>query len=463
MREDDEFDVVVIGAGSAAESLVRELRGPDVNVAVVEARRVGGECPFTACMPSEAMLHDAGAGTSWRDAVDRRWEVVEQPDDTEHAHDLEKHGTTLLRGSAWVEDAHTVSVGTRMVSTKHLVLATGSEAVVSPIEGLHDLGSLRWTSTEALATDARPQRLLVLGGGVIGMELAQMYAGFGTHVTLVDTAAHGFPDLIPAIGQLVDAALITCGVSVRRGVELLRGRRRADEVHAEFDDGSESTYDRLLVAPLSYGFPSYSPDHVIGAPRCQVLSPRAHHPFAHQFRIDQHLPHPIDIGVDMRVTATSCSALELLLLRLGLGTPPACANQPRAPPLGSIVAREHAADVSPDDRARECAGSRRETVEQGPEATLVRRRPVRRRGCRPRPPGSEIARLERLVHGRVHVARAATARVLPSRSVTTRMASFTTRRHSVLDVGTGVRARSAAPITDAPQVRNVLAVAIGPT
>ena len=199
-------------------------------------------------MPSKAMLHDAAAGTSWRDAVDRRWEVVAQLDDTEHIHDLEKQGATLLRGWAQVEDANTVSVGTRMVSAKHLVLATGSEAIVPAIEGLGDLGPLRWTSTEALTTDARPQRLLVLGGGVIGTELAQMYSGFGTNVTLVDAASHGFPDLIPAIGQLVDAALTTGGVSVRRGVELRRMLRRADEVHAEFDDGSEGIFDRLLVA-----------------------------------------------------------------------------------------------------------------------------------------------------------------------------------------------------------------------
>lgn len=247
-RDPDEFDVIIIGAGSASESLVRELAGHGRRVAVIEAERVGGECPFTACMPSKAMLHDADIGTVWSEATRQRDNVVKHLDDAAHAAGLEQSGAELVRGRARVDGPHTVRVGDRTMKTEHLVLATGSEAVVPPIDGLEGLHELLWTSAAALTTHVRPDRLLIVGGGVIGMELAQIYAGFTTRVSLVDEGPRAFPSLVPAVGELVDAALTNAGVAIRRGVELGSARRQGDEVVAEFSDGSTTVHDQVLVA-----------------------------------------------------------------------------------------------------------------------------------------------------------------------------------------------------------------------
>lgn len=231
----DSFDVVVLGAGSGGERLAGLLAERGRSVAVVESGRVGGECPYTACIPSKALLrsaaarHDArrltelGAAArpvvldpdqeAWQAAVRRRQELQEHLDDTGAAKGLEDKGVTLVRGSGEVTADREVRVGERLLRGTDLVLATGAEAV--RLDAFPDA----WTSDDALTGAELPASLLVVGGGAIGCELAQVYARFGVAVTLVEAADQLLGREEPRIAAAVADLLRDDGVDVRLGAD----------------------------------------------------------------------------------------------------------------------------------------------------------------------------------------------------------------------------------------------------
>jgi dihydrolipoamide dehydrogenase len=243
-----EVDIAVIGGGGAAETLAQELQGSGRRLAVIEEERVGGDCPFVACMPSKAMLHDADASTRWDEAVKRRDNITEHLDDRSHARQLDDTGALLMRGRGRVVDAHTVAVGDVHVHAEHLVLATGSSPVVVDIDGIDTIDDGLWTSDDALTAVDRPARLMIIGGGPIGCELAHLFAGFDTEVHLVDVADRAFPDLPAPIGEIVDDGLRAAGVRVCRGQQVVRVERRGGNVRTQLDNGATVVTDRILVA-----------------------------------------------------------------------------------------------------------------------------------------------------------------------------------------------------------------------
>lgn len=243
----DRFDVAVLGLGSAGEIVAAELARAGRLVLGVEAGLVGGTCPYHSCMPSKVLLHDVRLGVPWPAAVGRRDEVTEHRDDTAAAAALEAAGVRVLRGTGRIREPGVLEVDAAAYDVAELVVTTGSRPTRPPVDGLDSVPT--WTSDQALAADERPDRLVILGGGPVGCELAQVYAGFGAQVTIVETAPRllaGEPDFV---GHLLADALRADGVDVRVGTTAERARPAGPgSAELTLSDGSTLPADRVLLA-----------------------------------------------------------------------------------------------------------------------------------------------------------------------------------------------------------------------
>ncbi len=227
--------MVVLGAGSAGEYVAGELADAGRTVALIEKLRVGGECPFVSCVPSKAMLRSAevrgearhladlggsavpaGLGdeeSAYRTAAARRDRLANDRHDTGHAEQAEARGVTLIRGTGQVTRAGVVEVDGREVGYQNLVVATGSEPMIPPITGLDTVTT--WTSDRALSEPGRPASLAILGGGPIGCEFAQIYRGFGSAVTVIESMPRLLSAEPPAISDAMAGVLLDGGVHLR--------------------------------------------------------------------------------------------------------------------------------------------------------------------------------------------------------------------------------------------------------
>jgi len=274
----DTFDVVVLGAGSAGETIAKERAEAGRSVALVESLRVGGECPYVACMPSKAMLRSADSRVEARNvadlggaasaptlddpsiaygaAVSRRDDISENRDDSEAAKGALDSGVTLVRARGTIVRPGVVDAEGRELGYTDLVLATGSAPIIPDLEGLDRVPT--WTSDEALSAQDRPDSLLVLGGGAVGCELAQVHVRFGVTVTLVESGPQLAGKEEPSIAGLLAAALRDDGIDVRLGVEAERFELVDGRARVHLSDGTKVDADRVLVAtgrsPSSEGF-----------------------------------------------------------------------------------------------------------------------------------------------------------------------------------------------------------------
>ncbi len=261
-----EFDVVVIGAGPAGEVLAGRLADRGHATALVESRLVGGECSFYACMPSKALLRPAEllaetrrvpgvreavtGGLAAGAVLRRRDEVVHDLDDSAQLPWVQEHGITLVRGHGRLAGERIVRVDDEreLRARRAVVIATGSDAAMPPIPGLAE--AQPWTNREAATSATVPPRLLVLGGGVVGVEMAQAYASLGSGVTLVEGGPRVLAREEPFAGELICAALAGHGVTIHSGTRVTAVVRPqpGGAVTLTLDDGRELTGDELLVA-----------------------------------------------------------------------------------------------------------------------------------------------------------------------------------------------------------------------
>jgi dihydrolipoamide dehydrogenase len=254
------FDVVVLGGGTAGVHVATEAAAGGKSVALVEAGLIGGESPYLACLPSNSLLGSAARGETWEDAVARRDEVTGGLDDSAPAQRLAEGGVTVIRGTGRIVQPGKVevtlapdpdqSVGTAgdslSLTYSDLVIATGCEPVAPPIEGLADIPA--WTTAESLCSPDLPRRLIVLGGGPAGCELTQIYATFGSQVTLVEAEPTLLPGETAFAGEILATVLRRAGAEIYLGSAATKAERTSDGLTLALEDGTRIDADRLLLA-----------------------------------------------------------------------------------------------------------------------------------------------------------------------------------------------------------------------
>jgi dihydrolipoamide dehydrogenase len=259
-----EFDVVVVGAGPAGEVCAGRAADGGLRVAIVEQELIGGECSFYACMPSKALLRPGellaeiervpGVREMASGELDpglvfaRRDEVIHNRDDSGMEPWLQEHGIELFRGRGALDGERTVIVGAeRLRATRAVVIATGTTAAVPPIDGLAE--ARPWSNREATTAHEVPGRLLILGGGVVGVELAQAWNSLGASVTLVEAVDRVLAAEEPFVSEQIGAALAARGVDIRTGAKAVEASRgEGGQVSLRLEGGEELRGDELLVA-----------------------------------------------------------------------------------------------------------------------------------------------------------------------------------------------------------------------
>ena len=252
----DDPDLLIVGGGAGGISAAQAGARRGASVLLVQDGPIGGDCTFTGCVPSKALLAAAAAGADFPEAMARVHRAIEVIAGNEDDAAMAAQGITVRHGLATFTAPGAIEVDGTTIRARRTIVATGAAPVVPPIDGLDAIDIL--TNETLFELSVRPRSLAVLGGGPIGVEMAQAFARLGTAVTVIEAEDRVLPREDTEASAIVTRALVADGADVRAGARLERAERLADGARLHLSTGDAVDVERVLVAigrrPVSRGF-----------------------------------------------------------------------------------------------------------------------------------------------------------------------------------------------------------------